>query len=247
MSGSSKNSLTNDSLAIAIGKLPGKATFDKFGDNSAIGTSFEDIWNQGGTLVHLSSAETMNIVSTSTADDGAPAGTGAQTLKVLGLDNNYNEISETITLNGTTNVLTSNSYLRVHTMYVITAGSGQTNAGVITATASAAATVQGHVTIGYGRTTQCMYTVPAGKTLYIKSLTVSVEKSKDIEVHLDVRKFGEIFVVRKVLRLFEAAADIIIDHGIPILEKSDFRIKGKTSAGTVGAAAEVVGILVDNG
>ena len=79
----------------------------------------EDIWGTRGIWVAPTAAMTVNIVSSSTAD--ASAGTGAGTLSVTGLNGSYVEVTETVTLNGTTAVTTSNSYWIIHTMIALTA------------------------------------------------------------------------------------------------------------------------------
>ena len=73
-----------------------------FGFNRTIGTDFETIWDDGGNYTFLTSAATMDIVSSSASD----------TMQVLisGLDANYNETSETLTLNGTTSVSGTTSF-----------------------------------------------------------------------------------------------------------------------------------------
>lgn len=131
----------------------------------------EDIWDAGGQLSFLSSAETMSIVSTSTNDD--VAGTGAQYLLINGLDNDYNLIQETVVMDGTTPVVTSNSYLRVHRLRVVTSGSGQTNAGTITATASTASTTQAQILAGNSITRMSHFTIPAGYTGFTTHVVMS--------------------------------------------------------------------------
>lgn len=122
----------------------------------------EDIWYEGGTLSYLSSAETLNVVSAST--DDTLAGTGARYILINGLDNDYNMVSETIVTNGTTNVETSNEYLRVYRCRVVGAGSGEKNAGKITFTASSAGTVQAAISAGDSITKLSHFTIPAGYT-----------------------------------------------------------------------------------
>ncbi len=72
---------------------------DVAGSNLSITTTVEDIWAQGGVLVFPTSAAVI-ATSSSSADDAA-AGTGIQQLTFTGLDANWNTISETITMNGT--------------------------------------------------------------------------------------------------------------------------------------------------
>lgn len=71
-------------------------------------------------------ANSVNIVSTSTNDTAN--GTGARTLVIEGLTTDYAPFTETITLNGTTNVNPSFDVLRINTATVKTvAVLGQTS------------------------------------------------------------------------------------------------------------------------
>lgn len=77
------------------------------GANNAVATA---VW------VPPTEARVHAIVSSSTDDDGNPtSNTGAHTVLVEGLDENWEEISETVTLNGTSAVNTVNSYIRIKT------------------------------------------------------------------------------------------------------------------------------------
>jgi hypothetical protein len=81
---------------------------------------------------------------------------------------------ETVTMNGTTNVPTANTYTRIFRMIVATAGSGATNAGTITATAQTDATVTASIAAGEGQTLMAIYTVPAATTLFLTRVFASV-------------------------------------------------------------------------
>ena len=93
------------------------------------------------------------------------AGTGARTMMVVGLDTNFNPISEIITMNGVTPVQTVNSYLRVNGLNLATAVAVTYNAGDITLRLTGAGATQAIARAGYGFAKQCVYTVPAGFTL----------------------------------------------------------------------------------
>lgn len=99
-----------------------------------IGTSQVNV-NPLATLMRWSTvfdiAYYLDISSSSANDDGSPAGTGAQIVRVLGLDANYNRIYEDVTLDGQTKVTTTKKFLRVFSAYVKAAGSGIVNAGDI--------------------------------------------------------------------------------------------------------------------
>ena len=75
-----------------------------------VGTSY-DLYENAATvpLYPYLAAASLLQVSSGSANDTA-AGTGARTVTIVGLDANYNVISETLTMNGVTPVQTVNSY-----------------------------------------------------------------------------------------------------------------------------------------
>ena len=100
-------------LRSAMGLTGGSVTsFYKFGYNAAVSSTEETVWMQGGRYVWPTSASTMTISSADANDTSA--GTGAQTVTINGLDANYAEISETVTMDGQIAATTTNSYLRRH-------------------------------------------------------------------------------------------------------------------------------------
>lgn len=148
----------------------------KFAEIENLSTSSdEDIWDAGGILSLLSSAETMSIASTSAND--TLGGSGAQIILIDGLDNDYNLIQEVINLSGTTPVVTVNSYIRVHRLRVVFSGTGKTNAGVITATASTAATTQAQILAGKSITRMSHFTIPNGYTGFTTHVVMSCFRS----------------------------------------------------------------------
>lgn len=152
-------------LQVSRGQIQGHSSVTVFGYNPDLDTSEESIWPDGGTVPHPAAASVLAIASTSTDDDGSPAGTGARTVFIEGLDGSYNVVSETVILNGTTNVSTTNSYLYVNQFYVATVGSGGANAGDITAKVST--TLYDMILTGYNQRTTAHYCVPAGYTGYM--------------------------------------------------------------------------------
>lgn len=149
-------------------------TFEKFGRNEATGTGAEDIWHGGGlyTGFPTGAAETMEILSSSTADTAAgEGGTGARTVTIKNLlDADGGMAGDlTVPLNGQTTVsLGATTYTRSTRILVKTAGSGGGNAGELTLRhTTTTANVFATVPAGYNRTLIAAYTVPVGKRLFI--------------------------------------------------------------------------------
>lgn len=134
----------------------------------------QTVWNSGTIWVPPSAASTMTVVSTSAND--VAVGTGARTVSVAGLDANYLEISETITMTGLTPVTTTKSYLRIHRLTVVTAGTSKSNDGAISISNTS---LQGSIIAMAGQSSFSIYTIPANKIGYLHNLHLTSSKSTD--------------------------------------------------------------------
>lgn len=184
--------------AVAFGFVAGAFAETRNGRNPDIDTGAkEDLWNVGGLWTPITTAQTISIVSTSANDTAA--GTGAQTAELRGLDASYNRVSETITLNGLTPVVSVNSYIFVSDLEILTTGTGNTNAGQITGTASTDATIQFRMLAGEGRTQLSWYMIPAGYSAVCHGYFMSMNNTAAgavIRAEFQIRKFGRQFVTR---------------------------------------------------
>ena len=215
---------------------------NKFGENTAVGTSFEDVWTNSGAKTYLASAEVMAVEGGSTDDAGMA---GALTVKLIGLDGSFNPVEETVTMDGTTPVDTTATFIRLNRMFVVTAGSGGGNAGIIIAK-DTSANVIGQIEIGENQTLQTHFTVPAGKTMIIGKMFGDVGKNDDATFRLRVRLQGEVFRTRFSFGLFQGDAQHDFENTMLIPEKSDVAIQAKSAAGGVDASAGWNFVLRDN-
>lgn len=154
-------------LEIARGLQDGVCHINKFGRNPDIDTATtpETVWSNGGMWVGPTAARIHDIVSDNAGD--AAAGTGARTIRLTGLDGNFDRITEDLTLNGLVNVPTALSYRRIYRMKILTAGANRDNDGAISATAQVDGTVTNHMSAGQGQSHLAVYTVPRGFTGYM--------------------------------------------------------------------------------
>lgn len=153
----------------------------------------QDVWSAGGTKTRLTTAYTMSVVSASAND--TVAGTGARYVLVEGLDSDYNKVSEVVTMNGATPVVTTQTFLRVYRTRVVLSGSGFTNAGVITTTSSTGGSTQSHIPAGFGISHASHFTIPAGYTGYYVKQVFSVYRnsgaaSQSREVQFDLMLYS---------------------------------------------------------
>lgn len=165
-------------LQVSRGLHPGLSHINKFGFNPAIGTGSdpEDLWDRGGLWVGPTAARIHTIVSTS-VEDGAAGLTGALTMRVLFLDSDLALATEDVELNGQGNVLMDAAAWRIYRMVILTAGSTESNIGIITATAAVDGTVTAQIAVTEGQTLMAIYTVPAGKTAYMTRAYATIDGS----------------------------------------------------------------------
>lgn len=173
-------------LAVAAREVDGYVPLNKFGRNPVINTASdpEDVWTGGGIWVPPTTARVHNLASSSAADTSA--GTGARTVIVRGLRAwGQEEFSETVTLLGATLVPTVNSYVIIYRMECLTFGSGEANAGTITATAVSDATVTAEIAIGIGQTQMAIFGVPSNMTAYVVDWWLNMNKGGGAVVSAD--------------------------------------------------------------
>lgn len=238
MSGSGGGKFLNlgTSDKVALGLISGVQAQNKIGANFAVGTTQEDIWTVGGTETYLTSAETMDIVSADAADD--IAGTGAQKVKIFGLDDSFNIVSEEIDMDGITPVTTTQTFLRIYRAEVTQAGSGEENAGLISITASTAATAHGEILAGGNQTLKSQFTVPDGKYLLMKDIEIGTLRADEAEVVIAFRTPGGVFKSKRLYNIFESDASFRFDPTLIFEPHTDIVIRA-TDTGAGGIAVTV--------
>jgi len=221
---------------IAQGKMYDSEAVNIFGFNRAIGNSFETVWNDGGTYAFPSAALTMTIVSSSTSD--------TMDVLVVGLDANYNEVRQTVTLTGTSAVTIPADIYRINSA-VILSGS---NVGNITI-------ASGGVTYAFieaelGTTQSCIYTVPAGHDLYLFRITANSATATGSQ-YLVIRNALQSSTGRwlKVAEATFSQSQVNYDRQVPfkITEKTDFMFEAKSSSSTNEIGIFVEAVLVTSG
>jgi hypothetical protein len=246
-------------LQVARGQIMGHYPLFKFGNNAIVGDSLETIWAEGGLYSYLTAATVLKVSSSSTNDTSA--GTGARTVQLYGLDADYNEINELVTLNGQTAVNTTQSFLRIYRMVVRSAGSGGANAGVIyagtgTVTTGVPANVYASVNgvEGANQSLMALWTVPAGYTAYLLQYGVSNGTTSNTpavcKLILAVRPYGEVFQSKDVKSL-TTGMHVEETFALPlkIEEKSDIEVRAISSSAAVtfdiSSAFEIIYIKND--
>lgn len=196
---------TDFMLEVAKGDISGHTSVNKFGRSTNIDSGHvSDVWDGANASDYPtgplddrpiwampSASVKHNIASTSADDDGDPVGDGARTIRVYGLvDWDTAETSEDITLDGTTDVLTTKLYVIIHRMKVLTAGTTATNVGTITATTDDGDTIiTAQINPEEGQTQMAIYGIPSTQTAYMTGFYGSVLRANlsTNERHADMR------------------------------------------------------------
>ena len=148
----------NFMLNVARGKVRGAKLVNIFGHNNSQGGTFRTVWEKsnGSDLLKPTSAVQMTVTSDigDTSDDDV-------IIRVIGLDANYAEIAENVTLNNATPPTTTNSFLRINTV-VTASGNATGNVSV-----SNGGNEYAHILAGTGKNQASIYTVSAGCSLYL--------------------------------------------------------------------------------
>ena len=242
-------------LQVSKGQVAGASSLYKFGYNPDINGTEETVWSQGGDVVWPAAAFTAFISSSSTADTSA--GTGAQTVTVEGLDENYAVQSVTVSMNGQTQVQIGDAsgWIRINRAFVATAGSGGTAAGTVyiaaTGVSSGVPTGTIYASITDGNQTQmAVYTVPASHTLYLDDLifTAAISLANNYAtVKLNTRDFGSNVFRTKFINVLQSN-ELIVDFEFPLAipEKTDIECRAVTSNTNNQIGASFQGVLIAN-
>ena len=160
-------------LEVARGNVSGVTSVNKFGRNTEIDAAVTaDIWDGGNTgdvsllWVAPTQARTHTIASTSASDTSG--GVGARTVRITGLTSwSTSQVSEDITMDTASPPVTSNSYVIIYRMKVLTKGATSSNVGTITATATTDGTITAKISPGLGQTGMSIFGIPSTQDMYI--------------------------------------------------------------------------------
>jgi len=206
-------------LQVSRGQIPGHSVLHKFGavPSMSINTT-GTIWDIDDTLYPwsaLTSAGTLTV-------DRASASDANKTITIQGLDADYNQISENVTLTNATGNATTQSFIRVYRAFMHNGSAA--NVGNINIKIST--TIIARITAGKAQTLMGVYTVPAGYSLYLTQGVMSVQSGADATGNFFVRYGGE--SAFRIAHTFEvASAEYFYAFHAPfkLPEKSDIDIR----------------------
>jgi len=220
-----------------------------YGTTPATANLFRTVWENMATTDYSfpGSALTMQLVSTVNTDTAS--------ITITGLDSGYNSISETLVLNGATNVPTVNQYLRVNNI-IVSSGSSSNPSGVVTLSNGGtvyaqinAITVNG-VLGSIGTSQMALYTVPAGYTLYMSRFGAYSSFNGNTVNYTTYRAVTNTSagVQRCILQSpFNTEYNVTRIYPFPYLEKTDIRWQIAPSVATAAVVSvNIGGVLIKN-
>lgn len=175
-------------LMVVRGNVPKMTAWEASGYNPDVSTSFETVWGGSNIYTYPSSAVAMTATSAAGATDNGVA------ITIIGLDSNYDPLTETVTLAGLGTATTTGSFLRIHRAYVSN-GSAPTDTVNITN----GGTTYSKITYPYNTSQMCVYTVPRRKRAYLVYASISLEKNKEVVAKLMSRKPNGIFITGGII------------------------------------------------
>lgn len=190
------------------------------------------------------------ILSSDSAND-TNGGTGLWTLRHVGLDTNWEPLSEIVTTNGLTGVPTVNSYIRSLSLEGLTGGALETNDGRIwggagVVTAGVPATKYIAIRPGQGKSLHGAWSNGASRKAQALSVFASsgVQGNSELLVVFFVRPFGGIWTNRGPYYLGggnQIDPTQVLPKAFP--EKADFQLRAQTTSGA-GDVSLVMQIMV---
>ena len=206
-------------LNIARGLVKGTTHIHKFGavPTMSINTT-GTLWDINDTLYPWSAFNTPSVLSVvaTVAENG-------HEVTIIGLDSDYNMLTETVTISGGT-ATTTNQFRRVFRAFNSQPESNNIDIKVGT-------TIVARITAGYAQTLMAVYTIPAGYTGYLWKGTMSAQATADATGNMYIRYFGQSsFRVGHTFEVSGVGGPYSYDFPIPmpIPEKSDIDVRATT-------------------
>lgn len=220
---------------VAAERITNHSRISQPGHNQTIGAAWELVYAKSQAYTWLTSADTLHVLSDNGAD--GPAGVGARTVYIWGLDANWQQISETITMNGVTAVASALKYLRVLGAYVVTAGNNGQNSGNISIMNSTETWTLQYIEAIFNRALATLYAVPAGHNLYITEWYCAETTGSATEFALYKREFGGLFQFTRCVHVRNQGMALHLEVPKRIPARSDFAILCYHSEGTGSGCA----------
>jgi len=251
-------------LSIAQGNVTGTSFIHKFGSAPDFDTGDNriDIWD--GSEDDTVWEKFIYTYSSTDDVDSIVSESGSDTfdLEIQGLDANYDVVTQVKTLTGQTPVVLDTNLIRVFRLKNVGTSDNvghvfcYVSGGTVTAgVPQVAADIRAIIQTGNNQTLMAIYTVPAGKTGYMRSFfagTAGGNRSTNYVIDLFARPFGQVFQLKHKSALVESGTshwNHIYTEPEIFQEKTDIVIRVQITDNAITGASVSAGfdiVLVDN-
>jgi hypothetical protein len=247
-------------LAIAKGDVIGHSFVHKFGRAPDFDTGDGEVTVWDGANDALTNEMQYNYSATAIIDSLVSSNSGdTQAIKVEGLDSSYALVTQTITITGQTRKALDTNLIRVNRLINVGSTDIAGNVYCYEDTALTAGVpidttkIRAIIVDGSNQTEMAVYTVPAGKTGYLRQWFASssgAKKTTNYLTKLKARPFGQVFQLKHSSSIADAAPYI---HSYiepeAFTEKTDIEMTASITDTGITEAAVSAGfdiVLVDN-
>lgn len=224
--------------AVALGKSGGNSTRNIFGYNSAIPSTFTTAWELPIAYPWPSHALIMTV--TFNANDAG------HVILIKGLDENYDEIQETVLLDSSGTKVTENAYYRINDVITIATPNNQFSNPQNNITLSNGGVVYARIDATQGKNQASIFTVPRGyqfALLRISAFCASASLNNRTLTFRNVSRLKSGVILR--VAETEFLEQMIIDRQVPFVYDEctdvEFQVKGSSGTQFIGVFGE--GIL----
>lgn len=217
---------------------------------------FEDAINTLGyfdTAGQVHKANQIVASSTSSSDDHTDI--GARSIKITGLNGSFNEVSEHIIMNGTSDVYLATQMTEVNSAEVVGSGGLYCNAGTIKifntdTNGGTSANPMCTIPMNYGLHQNSQYCVPLGYSLIIQKVMISSHCEDESEILFNKYQWGgsNTNINKHRIKTYHLHSSTTVNEDVHLTlkEKERFTITAQTSTAPTGInriSVEVFGYL----
>lgn len=228
-------------LALNIARgLTRASSIHKFGAVPAMSQNETGtIWDINDTLYPWSAFDTAGVLVAAQAN----ASDNGEKVTVVGLDDDYNEVTEEFTLSSSGTVTGTQTFKRVYRAYMTTGD----NVGNVSFSRGGTEVLR--ITAGKSQTLMAIYTVPAGYTAYLTQGAATCQAGADATGNMYVRYFGQTsFRIGHSFEVSGTGGQYDYNFTVPLAipEKSDIDVRATVRSNNARITAAFDMILIPN-
>lgn len=253
-----KSNLIDIGFDISRGIVPNVGQIQKYGENTAVGTTAVTINNvSGGAYQTPTTGQSLELYCADANDDAA--GTGARLVRVYGLLDDFVYDTEDVATNGGGVTALTKSFMRVYRARVIDTGTDTTDTNnsksatgdIVVRDSGGAGDDWVKIGAHEGSTLCLAYTTAADEYAYMNKLRLSTDAGKSVEAHFHIRvnsgdaaTYDPAWLVAKWPNVNDESKEFDAADYYAMPPKTDIWVMAKTASGTATVAGQFEGRLV---